>query len=59
MLAGLLFERNSVLYFNAFTGLTPALDSVVRLNEFAHQGPNVDGAAVHVHIKPQNGILGK
>ena len=27
------------------------------LNEFANQAPSVDGAAIHVHIKPQNGVL--
>ena len=26
-------------------------------NEFAFQSPSVDGAQVHVHIGPQNGVL--
>ena len=53
----LLFENNTVEYFNAFTGITPGLQATIRNNLFHHQGPPVDGACVHAHIKSQNGIL--
>ena len=42
---------------NAFTGITPGFLANVSLNLFQNQGPPVDGAGVHVHIGPQNGIL--
>lgn len=55
--AGLLFERNTVEYFNCFTGITPPLQSTLRLNLFQYQGPRVDGACIHVHIHEQNGFV--
>lgn len=54
---GLVFQHNAVRLFNSFSGLTPGLTSTVAYNEFAFQRPSVDGAAVHVHIKQQNGVL--
>lgn len=43
--SGMLFERNTISFFNSFAGVTPALVSTVRLNLFQFQGPEVDGAA--------------
>ena len=54
---GLVFERNEVTIFNSFVGLTPGTHALVEYNEFSRQTPCVDGAAVHVHIAAQNGLL--
>ncbi len=43
--------------FNHFTGLTPGLVSTIAYNEFSRGASLVDGAGVHIHIKPQNGAL--
>ena len=42
------------LYLKHGTGRARLIQA---LNEFANQAPSVDGAAIHVHIKPQNGVL--
>ena len=55
--AGLLFEYNTIRTFNSFVGLTPGLRSTVAYNRISGQTPAVDGAGVHVHIQPQNGLL--
>eukprot|EP01063_Lacrimia_lanifica_P037967 TRINITY_DN795_c0_g1_i1.p1 TRINITY_DN795_c0_g1~~TRINITY_DN795_c0_g1_i1.p1 ORF type:complete len:614 (+),score=130.99 TRINITY_DN795_c0_g1_i1:49-1890(+) len=52
-----LFEQNTIEHFNAFSGITPPMQGTIRRNVFKHQGPDVDGAGVHVHIKEQNGVL--
>jgi len=54
---GLIFEHNTVTHFNAFVGITPPLESTISYNLFRYQRPSVDGAAVHVHIKQQNGVF--
>ena len=54
---GMVFERNTVSLFNSFSGITPGLHSTLELNDFSGQGPDADGACVHVHIKQQNGIV--
>jgi len=54
---GLIFKRNTVEYFNTFSAITPSFDSNVSLNIFRFQGVNADGACIHVHIGPQNGIF--
>ena len=54
---GLLFERNTIEHFNCFTAITPGYDATIRLNRFRHQGSHTDGAGVHVHIGPQNGVV--
>merc|ERR1740117_1849266 len=51
--SGIVFEHNTVTHFNAFVGITPGLMTTVAYNTFSHQRPSVDGAGVHVHIKPQ------
>ena len=53
----LIFQHNTIRMFNAFTGLTPGLESTIAYNEIAHGFSEVDGAGVHIHIKPQNGAL--
>merc|ERR1719440_181496 len=54
---GLSFFRNTVRKFNSFVGITPGLHANIELNRFSEQGTVVDGACVHVHIHPQNGVV--
>eukprot|EP00937_MAST-01D_sp_MAST-1D-sp2_P002241 g2241.t1 len=54
---GLTFVRNTVQHTNAFTALTPGYAANISLNLFRYQGPPQDGAMVHVHIGPQDGVL--
>jgi hypothetical protein len=55
--SGMVYERNTVQYFNTFTCVTPGLRATITRNEFCHQGVAADGASVHVHIGSQNGVL--
>ena len=55
--SGLVFEHNTIRTFNAFAGLTPGLRATVAYNHISGQSPAVDGAGVHVHIGPQDGLL--
>lgn len=52
-----MFQHNTIRLFNSFTGLTPGLLSTITYNDIHSQRPSVDGAGVHIHIKPQNGVL--
>jgi len=54
---GLIFEHNTVTHFNSFAAVTPGDTATIAYNIFSYQRPSVDGAGVHVHVKPQNGIL--
>lgn len=54
---GMLFDRNSVYLFNAFTAVVPGPRSVITMNRIGRQGAACDGALIHVHIGPQNGTV--
>jgi hypothetical protein len=49
--SGMVFEGNTIKFFNTFTSVTPGLRSTIRLNEFSHQGVAADGASVHGKLR--------